>query len=203
MSDAFLTGSLSRSTADTYALPSDDPGSRGCHVGVFELPFDPIRQRFDDRRLREALDGAEIWEMHTQLIDPASASPTWAVIAVYRPGVGGSSLTGVYSGAVKAEGAGAPRSSRKPRQRVDWRATLEGAPLLRYDALRQWRGERARVEQRPAYSVLTNRCMAELARRLPCDVEELLLVPGIGPAKASTYGEQVLQVLATAAEAEG
>ncbi len=67
------------------------------------------------------------------------------------------------------------------------------APII--IALRTWRSERAREQGVPAYVILHDRTLLELATRRPCSTAELLDVPGIGQAKAERYGEALLTVL--------
>ncbi|HEY8856205.1 MAG TPA: DNA helicase RecQ [Rugosibacter sp.] len=67
------------------------------------------------------------------------------------------------------------------------------APIV--DALRIWRSERAREQGVPAYVILHDRTLFELAARRPHSTDELLDVPGIGQAKADRYGESLLGVL--------
>jgi ATP-dependent DNA helicase RecQ len=68
-----------------------------------------------------------------------------------------------------------------------------------FDALRQWRGRTAKDQGVPAYVILHDRTLHELAARKPATLEELLAVAGIGEAKAARYGEALLEVLASAA----
>jgi ATP-dependent DNA helicase RecQ len=61
--------------------------------------------------------------------------------------------------------------------------------------LRQWREETCRAAAVPAYVVLSNAVIDELARLRPTSADELLGVKGIGPAKVRQYGEQLLRLL--------
>jgi len=62
--------------------------------------------------------------------------------------------------------------------------------------LRNWRAEKAREQGVPAYVILHDRTLRELAERRPNSPEALLEVPGIGLAKAERYGEDLLELLA-------
>ncbi len=62
-------------------------------------------------------------------------------------------------------------------------------------ALRAWRADAARAAGIPAYVVLHDATMAALASLRPRNTEELLLVPGLGPVKASRYGPTLLALL--------
>jgi superfamily II DNA helicase RecQ len=66
-----------------------------------------------------------------------------------------------------------------------------------FAALKQWRHERARADQVPAYVVFHNSTLAEIAGRRPRTLRDLALVPGVGPAKLERYGDDLLAALAT------
>ena len=61
--------------------------------------------------------------------------------------------------------------------------------------LREWRLERAKADEVPAYVVFHNSTLAEIAARQPRTLAELALVPGVGPAKLERYGDELLAVL--------
>jgi len=68
-----------------------------------------------------------------------------------------------------------------------------------FEALRAWRGEKACEQGVPAYVILHDRTLAELASQRPQSTAALLQVPGIGLAKAERYGEALLALLTEAA----
>ncbi len=82
----------------------------------------------------------------------------------------------------------APAVSKPSRLRDD-----ELPPAAR--ALREWRRERARADEVPAYVVFNDRTLEELVRRAPASVAELAAVPGIGPAKLERYGGDLLRAV--------
>jgi len=61
--------------------------------------------------------------------------------------------------------------------------------------LKQWRLERARADEVPAYVVFHNSTLAEIADRKPQTLGDLASVPGVGPAKLERYGDDLLSVL--------
>ena len=83
-------------------------------------------------------------------------------------------------------GAGTTSRRNKPDREND--------PLVA--ALKEWRAGEAKSAGKPAYVILHDTTLEEIARRAPESLDELLLVPGIGPAKNDTYGEQILSVVA-------
>ena len=72
-------------------------------------------------------------------------------------------------------------------------ATFDEATM---DRLREWRRQEAAERKLPAYCVFTDATLIALAEGRPRNATELVKVQGLGPAKASKYGEQVLAILA-------
>ncbi|MCA1737645.1 MAG: HRDC domain-containing protein [Actinobacteria bacterium] len=77
---------------------------------------------------------------------------------------------------------------------------VTGAPPDAYDPdlferLRAWRGEQARRQQVPAYVVLHNSHLEEIASRKPQSVHELGTIKGIGLRRAARYGEEILALV--------
>jgi DNA helicase-2/ATP-dependent DNA helicase PcrA len=82
----------------------------------------------------------------------------------------------------------------KPRNQVaSGNLVADHGPV--FGALREWRLERAKADEVPAYVVFHNATLAEIADRQPRTLSELALVPGVGPAKLERYGEEVLAAL--------
>jgi ATP-dependent DNA helicase UvrD/PcrA len=67
-----------------------------------------------------------------------------------------------------------------------------------YVALKEWRLQRSKADEIPAYVVFHNSTLAEIASRRPRTIAELASVPGVGPAKLERYGRDVLDALAVA-----
>ena len=75
-------------------------------------------------------------------------------------------------------------------------AALAEADVPLFEALRAWRADLAREQGVPAYVILHDKTLRELAARRPASQADLLDVPGIGQAKVDRYGETLLQLLA-------
>ena len=73
---------------------------------------------------------------------------------------------------------------------------LDAADQELFEALRLWRAETARTQGVPAYVILHDRSLREIASRRPTDITELLDIPGIGAAKADRYAEALLRLVA-------
>ena len=86
------------------------------------------------------------------------------------------------------------RSSKSKSPPIDVAAEPEAAEM--FERLRQWRLERSKADDVPAFVVFSDATLRELARRRPTTDEALLAVPGIGPAKLAAYGEALKSLLA-------
>jgi ATP-dependent DNA helicase RecQ len=64
-----------------------------------------------------------------------------------------------------------------------------------FERLRTWRGKQAGYQQVPAYIVLHNSHLEEIARRKPVSVHELGSIKGIGLRRAARYGEEILALV--------
>ncbi|WP_300339561.1 DNA helicase RecQ [Accumulibacter sp.] len=87
----------------------------------------------------------------------------------------------------------APKS-KAPRSKVVTASAAGDSPLVA--SLRNWRLEQAREQSVPAYVILHDRTLCEIAALRPASPQALLAVPGIGVAKAQRYGEALLAIVA-------
>ncbi len=62
--------------------------------------------------------------------------------------------------------------------------------------LREWRTDEARRVDKPAYTVLADRALEDLATLRPATIAELARVRGIGPVKLDAYGATLLALVA-------
>ena len=67
-----------------------------------------------------------------------------------------------------------------------------------FERLRAWRLERARTDEVPAYVVLHDATLRELAAAKPRSQQDLAAVKGFGPAKLERYAADVLAVISAA-----
>ncbi|MCX7175103.1 MAG: DNA helicase RecQ [Proteobacteria bacterium] len=91
----------------------------------------------------------------------------------------------------------APRMKKTARPKAIFPAHLPPAAAGLVDTLRQWRGQTSREQGVPAYVILHDKTLHELAARRPQTMDELLNVGGIGEAKAARYGAALLELLKT------
>ncbi len=61
--------------------------------------------------------------------------------------------------------------------------------------LRSWRNIVANEAELPAYCVLSNKTLLEIAEKMPKDAGELIKVNGMGAEKLMKYGEKILEII--------
>jgi ATP-dependent DNA helicase RecQ len=93
-----------------------------------------------------------------------------------------------------------PIEKKAPKKKTAGKIAAEAADydVAVFEALRQWRRERAARMGKPAYHVFPDKTLQELARVRPDSPADLLNIRGIGPAKAQMFGEEALAVIAEA-----
>ncbi|MBN1201035.1 MAG: ribonuclease D [Anaerolineae bacterium] len=85
----------------------------------------------------------------------------------------------------KAEPPAPPARSHPPNPDV----------TLRYEALHEWRKQRAVARGVESDVIVTRGTLWALARRCPQRVEELDDIPGLGPWRRAEYGEELIDIL--------
>ena len=92
------------------------------------------------------------------------------------------------------------KKPKKSKSKKNQRGTPQDAPSdsLLHEALRSLRTELAQANGVPPYRIFSNKTLAHLTEDAPACEEELLLVNGIGPAKAEQFGEAILKTIAMA-----
>jgi ATP-dependent DNA helicase RecQ len=88
-----------------------------------------------------------------------------------------------------------PRASSRSRALPADLSTADGALLAR---LKAWRLAEARGQALPAYVILHDRTLTEIARQKPADRAALARIGGIGHTKLARYGEALLELVAGA-----
>jgi ATP-dependent DNA helicase RecQ len=71
----------------------------------------------------------------------------------------------------------------------------ETAAADRLARLKAWRLAESRRQALPAYVILHDATLAEIARRCPADLDALGAIPGIGARKLERYGPALLALL--------
>ena len=73
---------------------------------------------------------------------------------------------------------------------------LDGEGLVRYAALKAWRGEVAKEHNLPAYVIFHDATLAAIAKRAPQTLADLQGISGMGAKKLEAYAQEVLRVVA-------
>jgi len=84
------------------------------------------------------------------------------------------------------------RSKKAPAARASAATALSGEDSELFERLKAWRGAEARSQSVPAYVVLHDSTLAEIARSRPRSLDELGGVGGIGARKLERYGPALL-----------
>ncbi|MDD5706598.1 MAG: RecQ family ATP-dependent DNA helicase [Kiritimatiellae bacterium] len=95
-----------------------------------------------------------------------------------------------------------PATSRMPRRKSASYPSVPAPPgssgvnqrLLQ--ALKAWRTEQSLRRHCPAFQVLTNAVIASLAREVPCTLDAVSKISGIGPVTLNRYGPDLLRLIA-------
>jgi ATP-dependent DNA helicase RecQ len=88
----------------------------------------------------------------------------------------------------KKRGGGARAKGPRPELSAE-------ADLALFERLREWRAALAREESVPAYVILSDATLAEIALARPSTDEALLSVNGIGPRKLDAFGDAILRLV--------
>ena len=103
---------------------------------------------------------------------------------------------------IVAPGAARPGDTPRPGPAGDAtngsRSNGDGPDDELFERLRAWRLERSRADEVPAYVVLHDTTLRELAAAQPRTATELACVSGFGPTKIERYGDDVLAVISAA-----
>ncbi|MDX9707702.1 MAG: DNA helicase RecQ, partial [Azospira sp.] len=93
----------------------------------------------------------------------------------------------------------ASAKAKKAARSTNLVADLSPTAVALFERLRQWRADTAREQGVPAYVILHDRTLKELAEMRPGTRGHLAMVSGIGAAKIEHYGEELLALIAEAA----
>lgn len=171
------------------------------HLRWIQLPFRPERGGFDDAPLTEVLrdqnvlDAREYFFEHGGrpylgcfiVLDGEARVPASVTKPTPRPPRAARARGSEDESS--SESAGAPDLDAPDLDATGLRAAAE---------LRRWRSRRAKELGMPAYRLLPNRTLDALARMRPMTQATLLEVTGIGAARASAHGDELLACLRSA-----
>ncbi len=107
-----------------------------------------------------------------------------------------------YLRAISAAAMETGRKAPKKKAGVEYTADDVGHPEL-FEELRSWRTARAAAEDVPAYRILHQRVLIQIAVLLPATLSDLRKVKGIGKRLAERYGEELVAMVSAYREKHG
>ena len=109
-------------------------------------------------------------------------------------------LDGIWPDDGGGRGRRGPRGPRAGRpSRSGARETLtEPHDAALFDALREWRARVATETSKPAYTIVTDASLAEIAEVRPVSTAGLARIGGVGPAKIDRFGPTILAIVSDA-----
>jgi ATP-dependent DNA helicase RecQ len=178
-------------------------------------------QRFGALHLIDVLRGRDServqrWGHHRLSVYGVGADvddATWRVVLRQLVALGYARVDHEAHGALKLTGNARPvlrgeqavamrRASVKARRPARPRGTSEGADVggpaaaALLDRLKAWRLGEARAQAVPAYVILHDRTLADIARQRPVDLTALAAIGGIGARKLERYGPALVGIVA-------
>src|SRR5215468_8736517 len=114
------------------------------------------------------------------------------------PPAGWAVLKGKAKVELRKDAVTAPRAGKKAERKAAAAATLGGANSADhalFEKLRACRSALAKAQAVPAYVILPDRSLLDMARRRPVTLEEMAGIHGVGDAKLKRFGEEFLEVV--------
>jgi superfamily II DNA helicase RecQ len=141
---------------------------------ILTFQFCEHTKGFDDKQLQDFISDKEIIDF-SEYFYVHENTPYLTVLISYR-----------FS---------AVDEKRKFDRRSDPRRELDEVEKQIYDALRNWRGARARQEGVPPYMIANNKQLAKMVKLRATTKSALAKVDGIGEAKIAKYGDEISQII--------
>jgi len=143
-------------------------------IRIVTLKFNSVTEQFDEDELQEFIKDKEILSAREYFF-LKHETPYLVVFITYLPGD-----RDLASG---------------KKQKDSWKNLLSDDQLPLFDALRDWRAERAKQEGVPPYIICNNRQLAQIVANRPKTLAGLAKVHGIGKVKVEKYGKELLALL--------
>jgi ATP-dependent DNA helicase RecQ len=108
----------------------------------------------------------------------------------------------VLGGRVKVMLRREPERAARSRPAKSAAAAVDDLPAATasvFEALRAWRAATAKEQGVPAYVIFHDASLRQIATQAPASLAALASVNGVGESKLAKYGEQILEVLGSAA----
>lgn len=89
-----------------------------------------------------------------------------------------------------------PGDHAQNRNDIDWRVQVVEAEIPLFDALRDWRAERARRDGVAPDMICTNQQLVAMVKACPQRMSKLGTIDGIGESRLERHGQEIPAVLA-------
>lgn len=100
---------------------------------------------------------------------------------------------------IKARGAfrstGNAKSAHKKEAKIQSEMSAANPNPRLFDSLREWRLAKSQAMNVPAFTIAPTKVLLAVATDLPLSHEELLMIPGVGPATAHRIGPEMLEIV--------
>lgn len=152
-------------------------------IKTFEIRVDPAFREHDERTVNEFLSAVRVPRLHCGCLRSRSA---WMLLVIFNE---------------KTADEPAMRAALAGRH-LPAGAELTPGECERFEALRVWRDRRAAEMGCKPFVIASNRDLLNVARSGAASPADLLSVAGFGPRRAERYGEEIVAVLGSAADAD-
>lgn len=152
-------------------------------IKTFEIRVDPAFREHDERTVNEFLSAVRVPRLHCGCLRSRSA---WMLLVIFNE---------------ETADEPAMRAALASRH-LPAGAELTPGECERFEALRVWRDRRAAEMGCKPFVIASNRDLLNVARSGAASPADLLSIAGFGSCRAERYGEEIVAVLGSVAEAD-
>jgi hypothetical protein len=185
---------LSRHLSTHSLMPESDPFVLQRTQNAAAWFIDRLRNLLEElKKLPAVSDSQETAEeMEVSLVQVVKASRRWLqLLEACQHGFNGLTIIKAKSKINISDIIGIAYSGTA---RNTTNTLLSPHPVLE-ERLRHWRNEVVQAENKPVYTVCTNKALSEVATFLPQTPEELIQISGFGHRKVEQFGDAVLRLV--------
>ena len=139
-------------------------------IKILTVPFDKELSGFDSELIEDFILNKEVIAIDAEFF--TADKPYWTFAIKYQP----------------------LEKIDKPAEEKEF--NLSKAEEKLFEAIRNWRNERASEEGFPPYIIATNNQLKEIVQLQPESLAKLKTIQGIGTKKAKDYGGEILELIA-------
>lgn len=151
-------------------------------IKTFEIRIDPMTRERDERVVNDFLGAVRVSRLHCGCLRGRNS---WAVMVIYN----------------EQSGDAAAQRTVQIEDFVPDGEELTPHECERFMALRTWRNDRAAAMGHKPFVIASNRDLLNVARSDVETPDDLLSIAGFGPRKVERYGQEIVALLDSVAEA--